>query len=119
MVERALRASGPRTGRYTSPHLVRPEERIAIDGRPGGRRRLQPGHPRVSGVESAPDSTTAAWARPATFFEAVTAAGFELLRRGRVDVGVIEVGLGGRLDATNVCNSVATAIVSIDLDHQA
>jgi dihydrofolate synthase/folylpolyglutamate synthase len=49
----------------------------------------------------------------------MTAVAFELLRRARVDVAIIEVGLGGRLDATNVCDPVATAIVSIDLDHQA
>ena len=55
----------------------------------------------------------------ATFFEAMTAGAFEILRRARVDVAVVEVGLGGRLDATNVCDPVATAIVTIDLDHQA
>jgi dihydrofolate synthase/folylpolyglutamate synthase len=58
-------------------------------------------------------------AEQASFFEAMTAVAYELLRRARVDVAVIEVGLGGRLDATNVCDPVATAIVSVDLDHQA
>ena len=57
-------------------------------------------------------------AGPATYFEATTAVACDLLRRARVDVAVIEVGLGGRHDATNVCEPVATAITSIDLDHR-
>ena len=118
MVERALRAAGLRTGRYTSPHLVRPEERIAIDGLPVARAAFERAIEGVLAVETACLADGRLTER-ATFFEAMTAVAFELLRRERVDVGVIEVGLGGRLDATNVCNPVATAIVSIDLDHQA
>jgi dihydrofolate synthase / folylpolyglutamate synthase len=118
MVERALRAAGLRTGRYTSPHLVRPEERIAIDGLPVARATFEGAIEDVLAVETACLADGRLPER-ATFFEAMTAVAFELLRRERVDVGVIEVGLGGRLDATNVCNPVATAIVSIDLDHQA
>jgi dihydrofolate synthase/folylpolyglutamate synthase len=118
MVERALRAAGLRTGRYTSPHLVRPEERIAIDGVPVDAGLFDRAIEDVLAVEA----TCLADARlteRASFFEAMTAIAFELLRRARVDVGIIEVGLGGRLDATNVCDPVATAVVSIDLDHQA
>ena len=118
MVERALRAAGLRTGRYTSPHLVRPEERIAIDGVPVDGAAFSRAIDDVLAVEAA-CLADGRLAGRATFFEAVTAVGFELLRRARVDVGIIEVGLGGRLDATNVCDPVATAIVSIDLDHQA
>jgi len=118
MVERALRAAGLRTGRYTSPHLVRPEERIAIDGVPVDGAAFSRAIEDVLAVEAA-CLADGRLAGRATFFEAVTAVGFELLRRARVDVGIIEVGLGGRLDATNVCDPVATAIVSIDLDHQA
>ncbi len=118
MVERALRAAGLRTGRYTSPHLVRPEERIAIDGVPIDSADFGRAIEDVLAVEAA-CLADGRLAGRATFFEAMTAVGFELLRRARVDVGIIEVGLGGRLDATNVCNPVATAIVSIDLDHQA
>jgi len=117
MVERALRAAGLRTGRYTSPHLVRPEERIAIDGRPVDTAAFEQAVEDVLAVE-AEGLAGGRLTEKATFFEAMTAVAFELLRRARVDVGVIEVGLGGRLDATNVCDPVATAIVSIDLDHQ-
>ena len=118
MVERALRAAGLRTGRYTSPHLVRPEERIAIDGVPVDGAAFDRAIEDVLAVEAA-CLADGRLAERATFFEAMTAVAFELLRRARVDVAVIEVGLGGRLDATNVCDPVATAIVSIDLDHQA
>jgi len=118
MVERALRAAGLRTGRYTSPHLVRPEERIAVDGVPVDTAAFDRAIEDVLAVEAA-CLADGRLADRATFFEATTAVAFELLRRARVDVGIIEVGLGGRLDATNVCDPVATAIVSIDLDHQA
>ena len=56
---------------------------------------------------------------PPTFFEVTTAAAFELFRDADVEIAVLEVGLGGRLDATNVVTPVATAITSIDFDHQA
>jgi dihydrofolate synthase/folylpolyglutamate synthase len=118
MVERALRAAGLRTGRYTSPHLVRPEERIAIDGVPVDGAAFTRAIEDVLAVEAA-CLDDGRLADRATFFEAMTAVAFELLRRARVDVAVVEVGLGGRLDATNVCHPVATAIVSIDFDHQA
>jgi dihydrofolate synthase / folylpolyglutamate synthase len=118
MVERALRAAGRRTGRYTSPHLVRPEERIAVDGASVDPAAF------AAGLEAVLASEAACLADgrltdKATFFEAMTAGAFEILRRAGVDVAVVEVGLGGRLDATNVCDPVGTAIVSIDLDHQA
>jgi dihydrofolate synthase/folylpolyglutamate synthase len=118
MVERALRAAGFRTGRYTSPHLVRPEERVAVDGRPVDADAFAQAIADVLDVE-ARELAAGRLTEALTFFEAMTAVAFELLRRANVDVGVIEVGLGGRLDATNVCDPMATAIVSIDLDHQA
>ena len=117
MVERALRAAGLRTGRYTSPHLVRPEERIAIDGVPVDGAAFDRAIEDVLAVE-ATCLADGRLAERVTFFEAMTAVAYEVLRRARVDVAVIEVGLGGRLDATNVCDPVATAIVSVDLDHQ-
>jgi dihydrofolate synthase / folylpolyglutamate synthase len=117
MVERALRAAGLRTGRYTSPHLVRPEERIAVDGRPVDTDAFERAIEDLLAVE-AEALAGGRLTEKATFFEVMTAVAFELLRRARVDVGVIEVGLGGRLDATNVCDPVVTGIVSIDLDHQ-
>ena len=117
MVERGLRAAGHVTGRYTSPHLVTIEERIAINGTP---------------IDSATfDEVTdavlalvddlqrrAVLSHPPTFFEVTTAVALEIFRRRRITTGVIEVGLGGRYDATNIIEPAITAITSIALDHE-
>jgi dihydrofolate synthase / folylpolyglutamate synthase len=118
MVETALRAAGRRTARYTSPHLVRLEERFVIDGREVETAALRDV---IGSVQAAVDSRMKSGALEAlpTFFECTTAAAFELFRRTRVEVAVLEVGLGGRLDATNVVTPITTAITSIDFDHQA
>jgi len=113
----ALRASGLRTGRYTSPHLVRVSERIAVDGREISGTDLEAA---VGAVRDAADRLVrrGVLAAHPTFFEVLTAAAFAHFRRKRVDVAVLEVGLGGRLDATNVAEPIASAIVSVDLDHE-
>lgn len=111
MVERGLRAAGLRTGRYTSPHLVDLEERFAIDGRPISRDQFDQVARRVR------DAASQLASRP-SFFEATTALALEVFRDERVDVAVLEVGLGGRLDATNVVDAVAAAITAIDFDHE-
>jgi len=118
MVETALRAAGHRAARYTSPHLVRVEERFVIDGREVDTSTLQDA---VGSVQHAAESLMhrGTLAAPPTFFECATAAAFVLFRDARVDIAVLEVGLGGRLDATNVVHPLVTAITSIDLDHQA
>lgn len=104
MIERAARVSGLRTGLYTSPHLVRYNERIQIDGRPIDDDAFTSSLERV--FRDAPDELT--------FFETLTMAAFVALRDAKVDFAVLEVGLGGRLDATNVVpEPVATAIVSL------
>lgn len=111
MIERGLREAGHRTGRYTSPHLVSIEERVAIDGAP---------------IPSATFDRLAARIRhaasslpcPPSFFEATTALALEAFRDARVDVAVLEVGLGGRLDATNAVTPILSVITAIDLDHQ-
>ena len=120
MVERALRASGLRTGRYTSPHLDRIEERIAIDGVP-----IDPAtfEAATADVFQQVDSLSrrslgGGGAVTPTFFEVSTAVAFEIFRRSRVDVGVVEVGLGGRYDATNVLTPRIAAITSIAFDHE-
>lgn len=117
MTETALRAAGHRVARYTSPHLVRLEERFVIDGEMIGTGALSDA---AETVRRAADSLVARGelATPPTFFEATTAVAFELFRRARVDLAVLEVGLGGRLDATNVEPPLAAAITNIDLDHQ-
>ena len=120
MTDAALRAAGHRSARYTSPHLVDLSERFVIDGQPVGERDLIDA---IDTVRAACDALRAGGeldVQP-TFFETTTAIAFELFRRARVDVAVLEVGLGGRLDATNVVGPpelLATAITSIDFDHQ-
>ncbi|MGB7220822.1 MAG: folylpolyglutamate synthase/dihydrofolate synthase family protein [Vicinamibacterales bacterium] len=117
MVETALHAAGHRAARYTSPHLIDLTERFVIDGQPVATDLLGSvvADLRVAIEGLLRDGTVQA---PLTFFEVTTAAAFELFRRRGVDVGVLEVGLGGRLDATNVVRPLATAITSIALDHE-
>jgi dihydrofolate synthase/folylpolyglutamate synthase len=112
-----LRASGLRTGRYTSPHLVRVNERITVDGRPISEGDFARAVRDVRDAASALVRRGVLEAHP-TFFEVLTAAAFAHFRRKRVDVAVLEVGLGGRLDATNVAEPLVSAIVSVDLDHE-
>jgi dihydrofolate synthase/folylpolyglutamate synthase len=117
MVDAALRAAGHRAARYTSPHLVDLAERFVVNGRPVAHDAL------VSAVADVRDAVESLRAdgtldvQP-TFFEVTTAVAFELFRRAHVRVAVLEVGLGGRLDATNVVEPIATAITSIAFDHQ-
>jgi len=116
MVERGLRAAGLRTGRYTSPHLDRIEERVAIDGKPVDRAAFESVTAHVLEVVDRPRDESLPVSP--TFFEVSTAVAFEIFRREKVDVAVVEVGLGGRFDATNVLTPVITAITSIALDHE-
>ncbi|CAN5725988.1 folylpolyglutamate synthase/dihydrofolate synthase family protein [soil metagenome] len=110
LCDAALRASGSagRIGLYTSPHLARFGERIRVDGVPlsdeiiaSAARRLCPAIERTG----------------ASFFEATTAIAFLCFRECGVDTAVVEVGLGGRLDATNVVHPVVCAITNVSLDH--
>jgi len=117
MVDAALRAAGHRSARYTSPHLVDLTERFTIDGQPVARDRLAAVVVEIRATIEQLQAEGALAVQP-TFFEVTTAAAFELFRRAGVDVAVLEVGLGGRLDATNVVSPIATAITSIDFDHQ-
>src|SRR4029079_16453815 len=118
MTETALRAAGLRAARYTSPHLVRLEERFVIDGDEVTTDKLRDALETVQAAATSLVQRGAMDTLP-TFFEVATAAAFELFRRAAVEIAVLEVGLGGRLDATNVVTPVATAITSIDFDHQA
>jgi dihydrofolate synthase / folylpolyglutamate synthase len=113
----ALRAAGLRTGRYTSPHLVRVNERIAVDGRLVTDRELAHAVGRVRAAAEGLIRARRLKAHP-TYFEVMTAAALEHFRRRRVDVAILEVGMGGRLDATNAVDPLASAIVSVDYDHQ-
>ena len=117
-VDAVLRASGRRVGRYTSPHLLRVNERIAVDGREISDGDLDRAVERVRVAAGALVRAGTMAAHP-TYFEALTAAAFLHFRDAGVEVAVLEVGMGGRLDATNVVEPVTSAIVSVDLDHEA
>ena len=120
MIDAALRAAGHRSARYTSPHLVDLPERFVIDGRPVAQAELIA---TIAVVRDAIDGLRADGGLDVqpTFFEVTTAIALELFRRAGVEVAVLEVGLGGRLDATNVVSPpdvAVTAITSIAFDHQ-
>lgn len=108
IVESVLRHGGRRTGLYTSPHLVDFRERIQIAGRPIGEAALLEAArslwPRIE--EEAP-----------SFFEAATAIAFLALERAAVEIAVVEVGMGGRLDSTNVVTPEVTVITNVAMDH--
>jgi len=108
MAHAALHAAGVRAARFTSPHLADVTERFVIGARPVDPLELEDA---ANYVLDRADS-------PPTFFEATTAIAFELFRRAHVEVAVIEVGLGGRFDSTNVVAPPAGAITSIGFDHQ-
>ncbi|HCC32881.1 MAG TPA: bifunctional folylpolyglutamate synthase/dihydrofolate synthase [Clostridiales bacterium] len=109
-----LESAGFKTGRYTSPHLEVFEERISINGEPMSRDELVAQVSRLSRLTG----DSAAEDQQATFFEFVTALAFEHFRSRGVDMAVLEVGLGGRLDATNVIEPPLVAVItSIGLDH--
>src|SRR5262245_15568303 len=114
MIASILRQSGYRTGLFTSPHLCRVEERITVDDEPIGPEELTVLLNEVSRAVQAlgPDDRGAV-----TFFEVATALGFLHFARRQVDSAVIEVGLGGRFDSTNVCLPLVSVITSISFDH--
>jgi dihydrofolate synthase / folylpolyglutamate synthase len=103
-----LKESGHRTGFYSSPHLSSFRERIRIDGKPIGETEL---------LAAAEPIWPAIEASGASFFEATTVLAFEAMARAKVDVAVVEVGLGGRLDSTNVIIPVLSVITNIAFDH--
>lgn len=108
IIESVLRHDGHRTGLYTSPHLVDFRERIQVDGRPIGEPELLA-------------AARALWPRieaeAPSFFEAATVIAFLALRDAGIDVAVVEVGMGGRLDSTNVVEPHVTVITNVALDH--
>jgi dihydrofolate synthase/folylpolyglutamate synthase len=110
MAAAILQAAGCRVGLYTSPHLVDFRERIVAAGAMISEERVADLTGRVRAVGGTP--------REPTFFEFTTAMAFQHFADAGVDIAVIEVGLGGRFDATNVLAPVATAVTSVALDHQ-
>jgi dihydrofolate synthase/folylpolyglutamate synthase len=108
MSEALLRATGHRVGRYTSPHLIDFRERITVDGVPITEEAV---------LEFLEKWIPTAEEMGATFFELTTALAFEWFVSQKVDVAVIETGLGGRLDSTNVLIPRVATVTSIGLDH--
>ena len=112
-----LRASGLKTGLYTSPHLVRINERIRINGREIGDDDFALLHGEVDRTAGKlVENGELPW-HP-SFFEMMTGIAFEHFARESVDIAVLEVGMGGRLDATNVVDPRVSVITDISLDHQ-
>jgi dihydrofolate synthase/folylpolyglutamate synthase len=117
MVDSALRAAGRRSARYTSPHLIDLTERFVVNGKPVTHEALIAAVGHVRDVAAGLQSSGRMEVHP-TFFEVTTAVAFDLFRDAGVEIAVCEVGLGGRLDATNVLAPSVTAITSIAYDHQ-
>src|SRR6202044_646726 len=112
-----LRASGLKTGLYTSPHLIRINERIRINGEQISDDDFAALHGEVDRVgEKLVENKDLPW-HP-SFFEMMTAIAFAYFARERVEIAVLEVGMGGRLDATNVVEPRVSVITDISLDHQ-
>ena len=112
-----LQASGLKTGLYTSPHLIRINERIRVDGEEISDDDFARLHGEVDRVaERLIEQAELPW-HP-SFFEMMTAIAFAHFARERVEIAVLEVGMGGRLDATNVVEPLVSVIADISLDHQ-
>jgi dihydrofolate synthase/folylpolyglutamate synthase len=108
-----LTAAGFQTGLYTSPHLNRFNERIRVSTRDITDREVVE---TASTVQRAAEGLARGYGRP-TFFETATAMAFEHFRRKKIDMAVLEVGMGGRLDSTNVVTPLVSIITSIGMDH--
>jgi dihydrofolate synthase / folylpolyglutamate synthase len=110
MLSELLRMAGYKVGRYTSPHLERFNERICIDNEPVEDSEVVDSYRRAIAIKDLP--------RQPTFFEFTTAMAFDLFRHRQVEWAVVETGMGGRLDATNVIRPVLTLITNISLEHK-
>jgi dihydrofolate synthase/folylpolyglutamate synthase len=118
MIDAGLRAAGIRSGLYTSPHLIEPVERIRILGDPVDAGEFTRSFDQIHETAERLLIDGAIDMHP-TYFETVTAMAFCLFRDHGVDTAVLEVGLGGRLDATNVVTPAVSVITRIDFDHEA
>jgi dihydrofolate synthase/folylpolyglutamate synthase len=107
-LEAMLRAGGMRTGAYTSPHILRYNERVRVNGAEVDDASLVEAFERI---EAARGGTTL------TYFEFGTLAAFDVFARAGLDVALLEVGLGGRLDAVNIVDADCAIVVTVDLDH--
>ena len=110
IVERILLEAGYRVGLYTSPHLLRYNERVRLNGEEATDEALTRAFERVEAARGA---------TPLTYFEFGTLAALDAFDDAKVEVAILEVGLGGRLDAVNIVDADVAAVVSVDIDHQA
>ena len=108
MLESIYRCAGHRTGLYTSPHLVRYNERVKVDGEAQGDDAL------IAAFSTVEDARAEV---PLTYFEYGTLAAFSIFAHAKLDVAVLEVGLGGRLDAVNIVDADVAVVTSVDIDH--
>jgi dihydrofolate synthase / folylpolyglutamate synthase len=117
-IERILREHGLRTGRFTSPHLIRLNERMALDGEPVSDEQLVSVYADIEPILEFVDRELAeAGDAPLTFFEALAVLGFAVFADAPVDVLVLEVGMGGAWDSTNVADGDVAVFTPIGLDH--
>lgn len=114
MIDSLLFEMGLRTGRFTSPHLESYRERISINGQPIDPKALIFSYNDIAAYLDFMDTK---FDTPISFFEAITALAFAAFAEHPIDVGVIEVGMGGEWDATNVVDADVSVIMPIDLDH--
>jgi dihydrofolate synthase/folylpolyglutamate synthase len=108
MLEAMYRCAGHRTGLYTSPHLVRYNERVKVDGTAQGDAAL------IAAFNAVEDARGEV---PLTYFEYGTLAALSIFDRAKLDVAILEVGLGGRLDAVNIVDADVAVVTSVDIDH--
>ncbi|MER7892274.1 folylpolyglutamate synthase/dihydrofolate synthase family protein [Micromonospora sp. NPDC048909] len=114
MIDSLLRAFGLHTGRYTSPHLETVRERISLDGEPVSEERFAATYREIAPLARLVDERSA---EPLTYFDMTTAMAFATFADAPVDVAVVEVGLGGAEDSTNVLQAGVAVITPIGLDH--
>ena len=110
MCEAILRRAGYRVGAYTSPHLIAYNERIHVDGRTATDAELCAAFERIEAARGTV---------PLTYFEFGTLAAFDIFQAARIDIAVLEVGMGGRLDAVNAIDGDVAIVTSVDIDHTA
>jgi dihydrofolate synthase/folylpolyglutamate synthase len=109
MTASILHSAGYKVGLYTSPHLIDVRERIVVSGRKITRK----------GFSQTVADVKSKLKQPVTYFEFLTAVAFVYFQRQQIDIAVLEVGLGGRLDATNICKPIVSVITNIGFDHMA
>ena len=114
MISSILREEGLRVGTFTKPHLCRFTERIAVDGKEITRREVVETYEEV---KEAGEKVSKRAGRFPTFFECCVSMAYKYFSMKRVDVAVVEVGMGGRLDATNACDPVLSVITNVSLEH--